>query len=88
MIYVYLVHITSWLTNNAEYTGRTKWDKWVIYELQGAKLRRVFDLLADFVAAALGSMKREPLTRALVELDEQGQVEKSRPHPGTLHFRL
>lgn len=68
---LYLEHAISVLANNALYTKRTNREKWIIYELQIAKLPKVFDFLPDSVVAALGTMKPDPLIRAIVELDEQ-----------------
>lgn len=45
-----------------------------MYELQSPKIQRVFELLPDSVAAALGIMKPKPSTRAVVELDKEGEV--------------
>lgn len=43
----------------------------------------MFDSLPDSVAAALGTMKQEPPTRVVVELDEQEKVMESRSHSET-----
>lgn len=54
-----------------------------MYELQVAKLPRVFESLLDYVAAVLEIMKQEHPTRPVVELDEREQVVNNRPHPET-----
>lgn len=52
-----------------------------MYELQGSELRSAFESLHDSVTALQGTNKPEPLTTAVVELDEQGQVVVGLPHP-------
>lgn len=81
MTYLYLEQVTSALTNNALYMEHTTWKKWVMYELQSAKLPGVFESLSDFVAAALITTKPEPRNRAAVELEKRtgrGKEAKSR----------
>lgn len=43
-----------------------------MYELQAVQFARVFERLPDSVAAALGIMKPEPSTRAVVQLNGPG----------------
>lgn len=59
-----------------------------MYKLRCAKLSRASESLPDSVAVALGIMKLDSLTRAVVELDKLLQVVESRPHPGLLLFSL
>lgn len=55
--YLYLEHVSSELTNNSLHTKYTKWEKWIMYKVQGAKLSMVFKSLPDSVADACGIMK-------------------------------
>lgn len=74
--YLYQEHSNSELTNNTLYIKHTNCEKWVIYERQGALLARVVESLPDHVEAALGNMKPEPSTRAVVEFHERTQGDK------------
>lgn len=44
----------------------------------------MFQSLSESITAALGIIKPEPPTTAVVELGKQGQMMESRPHPETL----
>lgn len=85
--YLYVEHVSSALTNNVLYTEHTNGENWVIYELQGVKLPRVYELVQNTVAAALGIMTPGSLTALAVKLEEQGQVLHGRHHSETLVFR-
>lgn len=52
-----------------------------MYELQSPVFPGVFEMLPNSTAAALGIIRPEPLTKAVVEINEQEQVLESRPHP-------
>lgn len=55
-----------------------------MFELQSPNLPSMIESLPDFVASLLGFIKLESSTRAIVELEEHGQVLKSRLYPGAL----
>lgn len=76
---LYLEPVKSALTNNVLNSKRTNWEKEVIYEIQGAKHASASESIPDSAAAALGMMKAESPNRAVVDLDEQGQVVVSGP---------
>lgn len=76
--------VDSTLMNNKLYIERTIWEKWFMYKLQDAKLSRVFESLPNSIPAALGIMRPEPPTTAVVQLDNQGMVVKSGPQPEML----
>lgn len=59
-----------------------------MYDLQGAKLLEVFELLGDSVATALRILKSKLPTRVVVEPDDQEQVLDKRPYPETPVFSL
>lgn len=67
VLYVYLEHINSSLSNNARHTEFTNW-------AQPGFLERV----PESVTAALGITKRVPSSKTVVLLDEQLQIAQSR----------
>lgn len=83
MTYLYLELVIGALTVNALYSEHINREKWAMYELQSAKLQNLFDMLLDSIVAALKIMNSEAPTRAVGEVDEQGHIVESRPHPET-----
>lgn len=81
--YMYLKHVNRAMKKNALYTEHAHWERWVMYKIEDANLRRMFESLPNFVAVALGIMKTELLIRAVVELDEREKVVASTPQPDT-----
>lgn len=81
--YLYLEDVNSTLTSNALYTKHANWEEWFMYKLQGAKLAKVLESLPGSVAAALGIMIPEPLSRPVSVLDAHGKVVESRPYSET-----
>lgn len=61
MSYQYLEHIDSALRNNALYTKHKNWERWIIYELRGAKLAKMLESLPASDTAAVGIRKPKPL---------------------------
>lgn len=57
-----------------------------MYRLLGAKLQRLLESLPNFVLGALGNMKSDPRTSAVLKHSQQRQVVKSRSHPETQLF--
>lgn len=84
MLCLYYAHVNSALAKNALYTKHTNWERLVVIKRQGVKLPKVSESLPDSVAAVLRTMKLEPSTRAIKELEEQGQVMESWFHAQTL----
>lgn len=82
--YLNIKHAGSALTYSPIYTEDTNYEKWAMYEIQGAKSPRGFESLFDSVAIVLGNMKREFPTKVVVQLDKRLQVVESRPRPVTL----
>lgn len=72
------------MKSSALYTEDINWEMWVMYEPQGAMLRRAFQSPLDYVAAVLGIVKPEPTTRAVLELHKQEYMAESKHHPETL----
>lgn len=79
MTYLYLEHINRVSTNIAWYTEYEDRQKWVMYDLQRARLSRIFELLPEFVATALGMIKAVRPTTAVVDHNEQRLVMERRP---------
>lgn len=79
--FLYLNDINSASANFEPYTEYANWKKWFKYDIQDAKLLPVCELLSDFVKAALGTISPNPPSRPVVDLEEERQVAKSRPHP-------
>lgn len=63
--------MTNAFKNNASYTEHTYGENWVIHKLRSPSSLSVLQSLPDSVSAALGNMKAGPLTKTVVELDEQ-----------------
>lgn len=85
---LYQEHVKSVLTNTALYVEQKYWEKRVVNEPGGVKYRKVSETVPDSVMAALENTKPEPMTRAVVEIGEQGQVVESRSLSETLGFLL
>lgn len=88
MNYLYLQYVNNFFAHNALYTEHENSERWIMYKLQSAMLRRVFESLLDFNAVALRGMKPETSTRSAVELDKQEQVVETRPDSKKLLFSL
>lgn len=74
--------LNSLVMNNALYTEHRKRERCAINKLLSQKLPRVFESLSDSIAAAQRVVKLEHPSRAIVELEEQEPVLKSRHYPG------
>lgn len=55
VIYLYLEHFSSVLTNNTLYTQHANLEEWFMCDCQDTKLQTVLESLPDYVSAALGS---------------------------------
>lgn len=80
---LYLEYVSSVFKNNALHTEHTIWENCFTYKLQVTKRPKVFRSLSASVSAALGIMKQEAPSRAIVELDEKEQAVESKSHPET-----
>lgn len=77
-------HVKSPLTNNAQYTKLTNWERFVKYGFSVRKLPIVINSLPKSVATALRITKRESAIRPVVERDEKGMALGSRLNPETI----
>lgn len=71
MTSLYLENANSILANNVLYMEHKNWENSFLYEHQGAKLPGIFGSLSDSVATALGIMKKELPTRAVIVLGKR-----------------
>lgn len=65
------------------YTEKMNWQIWFIHEPQGVKRLRAFESQPNSVAATLGIMKQEHLSRPITELVEQEKAVGIRPNSET-----
>lgn len=75
---LYVEHNTSGSTKDELYAEPTKWKTLVRYNRQRPKIPRLFESFPDDITAAFKSKMLEPTIEAVVQMDEQPQVVKSR----------